>query len=209
MIEIGKMNGETIATIYEPGKYQLGWSSGKTTTASLLKQTPSEEISGKWTVHFDTLWGGPQTMQLDTLKSWTDFENNGVKYYSGTALYKKQFSVTDLQLKGNKVVLDLGNVLEMAAIKINGNELPVKWNAPFQFDISHFIRQGFNQLEVSVVNLWPNRLIGDSKLPVEKRLTKTNVLKYEAADSEKLLRPSGLLGPVKIIFLKSDKIVAQ
>ncbi len=209
LIEIGKMNGETIATIYEPGKYQLGWSSGKTTTASLLKQTPSEEISGKWTVHFDTLWGGPQTMQVDTLKSWTDFENNGVKYYSGTALYKKEFSATDLQLKGNKVVLDLGNVLEMAAIKINGNELPVKWNAPFQFDITHFIRQGINQLEVSVVNLWPNRLIGDSKLPVEKRLTKTNVLKYEAADSEKLLRPSGLLGPVKIIFLKSDKIVAQ
>ena len=98
-------------------------------------------------------------------------------------------------------MLDLGNVLEMASIKINGHKMAVKWNAPFQFDISDYIKPGDNQLEVEVTNLWPNRLIGDSKLPENKRLTKTNVIKFQGADAENLLRPSGLLGPVNLHFI--------
>jgi hypothetical protein len=66
------------------------------------------------------------------------------------------------------------------------------------------LKQGNNTLEVEVVNLWPNRLIGDSKLPKEQRITKTNIMKYDAADSEKMLRESGLLGPVRISFLQQE-----
>ena len=59
---------------------------------------------------------------------------------------------------------------------------------------------------MEVVNLWPNRLIGDSKLPAEKRLTKTNIIKYDAPDAEKYLRESGLLGPVKLMFIRNEVI---
>jgi hypothetical protein len=50
-------------------------------------------------------------------------------------------------------------------------------------------------LEITVVNLWPNRMIGDDRLPEEKRLTETNLRKFSAATP---LYPSGLLGPVEV-----------
>jgi hypothetical protein len=92
----------------------------------------------------------------------------------------------------------------MASIKINGNQLPVKWSAPFQFDITNYVKPANNQLEVQVVNLWPNRLIGDGKLPLDKRFTKTNIVKFDGIDPEKLLRKSGLLGPVELMFIHDE-----
>ena len=39
------------------------------------------------------------------------------------------------------------------------------WKPPFRLNITNILRQGTNELVVSVVNLWPNRLIGDEQLP--------------------------------------------
>jgi hypothetical protein len=89
----------------------------------------------------------------------------------------------------------------MAAVKINGNQLSWIWSTPFCFDITDYIKNGDNLLELEVVNLWPNRLIGDSKLPPEQRLTKTNINKFNEPGSEKYLRVSGLMGPVQIISI--------
>ena len=205
-ITIDKKNGQYFTTVFEPGNYQIKWLNGKVTTSSLFQPNQTQSIFNNWTLKFDTAWGGPSFVKIDTLKSWTEFSDLGIKYYSGTAVYANEFAVTSAQLKDKKIILDLGNVLEMASIIINGNKIAVKWNAPYQFDISKYIHDGNNQLEVTVVNLWPNRLIGDSKLPVNQRRTKTNVLKYEAADAETLLRPSGLLGPVNLLFLQYGKI---
>ena len=104
-------------------------------------------------------------------------------------------------------MLDLGNVQEMASVIINGHQMAVKWCAPYLFDITPFAKQGTNELQVEVVNLWPNRLIGDSKLPEDKRLTKTNINKFNSPDAEKYLRISGLLGPVKIIFVEKKRLL--
>ena len=103
-------------------------------------------------------------------------------------------------------MLDLGNVQEMASVKINGHQLQVIWSAPFQFDITPFVKTGTNELEVEVVNMWPNRLIGDSKLPEDKRFTKTNINKFNGADADSYLRESGLLGPVKIQVIKLQNL---
>ena len=72
------------------------------------------------------------------------------------------------------------------------------WSAPFKFDITSHVKPGTNELEVEVVNMWANRLIGDAKLPLEQRLTKTNINKFNAKDGESFIRESGLLGPVKV-----------
>jgi hypothetical protein len=200
-IEVVKTGENISSTLFEPGNYSMVWSDGKIRNSNLKAPNTTLPLSGKWDIYFDTTWGGPEHVEVDTLKSWTLFEDKEIRYYSGTAVYKKTFSVSAGNLKETKTILDLGNVLEMASVTINGNKMAVKWNAPFQFDISKYIKQGNNSLEVEVVNLWPNRLIGDSKLPAEKRLTRTNIMKYEDAGAESLLRPSGLMGPVKLMFI--------
>ena len=197
-------DGKRSVSVFVPGEYTLTWSDGKQEVVSAEKLPVEEDLSGKWDLHFDPKWGGPELVQIDTLKSWTRFEDQGIKYYSGNAVYKKTFQVSPDNMKGIKVVLDLGNVLEMASIKINGNKMAVRWCPPFQFDITRYVKEGDNRLEVEVVNLWPNRLIGDSKLPEEKRLTKTNVLKFTVADSEKYLRESGLLGRVRLMYINQN-----
>jgi hypothetical protein len=117
-------------------------------------------------------------------------------------VYRKRFAIDGSYLKGTKATLDLGNVLEMASITVNGHKTAVRWCAPFQFDITPYVHAGDNQLEVEVVNLWANRLIGDSRLPQEQRRTQTNIKKFDQPGSEKYLRVSGLLGPVTVRFFK-------
>ena len=199
-LQVDKVNGKAAATFYEPGNYVMTWSDGKTTRQNITAPVSTLSLSDGWLANFDTRWGGPASINIDTLRSWTLFEEDGIKYYSGTVLYKKTFSVDAKLFAGKKIVLDLGNVGVMASITINGTTLPVKWNAPFQFDITRYIKS-VNQLDVEVVNLWANRLIGDSGLPAEKRLTKTNIKKFDVPGSEKVLRLSGLMGPVQINFI--------
>jgi hypothetical protein len=149
-------------------------------------------------LHFDPKWGGPAQLEINELKSWIKFDEPGIKYYSGTANYTKSFTLTAEEIKNRQVMLDLGNVQEMASVKINGKQLQVMWSAPFKFDITSHVKSGTNELEVEVVNMWANRLIGDAKLPIEQRLTKTNINKFNAKDGESFIRESGLLGPLKV-----------
>jgi hypothetical protein len=197
------MQGEKkIAAIFEPGDYNLVWSDGKK-EALHLRQSPAETIlSGKWELHFDPKWGGPEKIDIDELKSWNKFDEPGIKYYSGTARYLKSFSLTTKDIKDKLIILDLGNVQEMASVKLNGHQTPVIWSAPFTFDINSFVKKGINELEVEVVNMWPNRLIGDGKLPENQRLTRTNINKFHGSDGENYLRESGLLGPVRIKIIQ-------
>ncbi len=154
---------------------------------------PVAAISGAWEVSFDPQWGGPARITFDTLTDWTKRPEHGIRYYSGTAVYRKKITLTS---SPRKLWLDLGEVREIATVKLNGIDLGVVWTKPARVDISRAVRAGENDLEITVVNLWPNRLIGDASLPQEKRLTETNVHKFSAATP---LYPSGLLGPVKVL----------
>lgn len=160
-----------------------------------------QEVGGPWTVQFDPKWGGPtQPVVFDALSDWTRRAEEGIKYYSGTATYRTTFNAPALPA-GRSVFLDLGTVHETAAVRLNGMDLGVVWCPPWRVDIAAALRPGQNLLEIDVANLWPNRLIGDSRLPADKRFTKTNVAKFYNAPrggSEHSLLPSGLLGPVSI-----------
>ncbi|HRP56452.1 glycosyl hydrolase [Agriterribacter sp.] len=205
-IEVLRKSGKIVTALFEPGNYKLYWSNGKQTNSRLAKPNTTVTLQGAWDIGFDTAWGGPAHITTDTLQSWTDFEDEGIKYYSGTAVYRKNFLAKSHHLKRAKVMLDLGNVLDLATVKINGHTLPVVWTPPFTADITAFIKPGNNTLEVGVTNLWPNCLIGDGKLPAEQRRTKTNIMKFNGPDAGKLLRASGLLGPVTLNYIHSDFI---
>jgi hypothetical protein len=109
---------------------------------------------------------------------------------------------------GQRCYLDLGTVKDTARVRLNGKDLGVVWCPPWRAEITGAAKPGENALEIEVVNLWPNRLIGDSKLPDGQRRTRTG-LKINIVDTRepvaalvgwlsKDLLPSGLLGPLTL-----------
>ncbi|HEY3914167.1 MAG TPA: glycosyl hydrolase, partial [Verrucomicrobiae bacterium] len=153
------------------------------------------ELAGPWTVQFDPRWGGPDSVTFDKLESWTRRTEPGIKYYSGTATYHKTFTLP--ALTGQKIMLDLGAVRELAEVKVNGSSCGILWTPPFRADITGAVHAGENSLEVEVVNFWPNRIIGDKALPLNKRFTRTNVAAFKRYSP---LMESGLLGPVRLLL---------
>jgi hypothetical protein len=156
------------------------------------------ELTGPWQVSFATNWGGPASVTFETLEDWTRRPEPGIRYYSGTATYRKTFDLPAAALGQlpSQLFLDLGKVKNLARVQLNGKDLGVVWTAPWRADITAAARPGPNELAIEVVNLWPNRLIGDATLPPELRRTTTNVRKF--AQPGLPLLPSGLLGPVTL-----------
>ena len=156
-------------------------------------------VPGPWDVAFDSKWGGPSTpVRFEKLEDWTKRAEPGIRFYSGTAVYRTSFSWPAASRSTDhapRLCLDLGRVKNLAAVRLNGRNLGVVWTAPWRVDISNAVRSGENALEIEVVNLWPNRLIGDASLPVAKRVTVTNVKKFKPGTP---LLESGLLGPVTL-----------
>jgi hypothetical protein len=137
---------------------------------------------------------------MTNLKSWTEFPEPGIKYFSGTAVYNTIFNLPDtLLLSKVEYYLDLGIVKDIAEISVNNQQFPVQWKPPYRINITPCLTAGTNHLTVKVTNLWPNRLIGDQYLPVEERKAFTNIGKFTRNSP---LLESGLIGPVKIIQLK-------
>ena len=176
-------------------------------TDSNNKNFPDYEILNKidspWTVDFENKSFGPKEEKVfDQLSDWTLNKDEKIKFYSGSATYKNKFTVEGELNKLDKIYLDLGKVGVMASLKINGKDLGTTWIAPHHFDISSAIKIGDNQIEIEVVNVWRNRLTGDSFLKKEKRHTYVSVDQSPEQglilSKEDSLISSGLLGPVII-----------
>jgi len=157
------------------------------------------ELNENWTVSFDNAMRGPKNpVEFNKLIDWTLSENDSIKYYSGTSVYRKSVQLSDIQTN-KKLILNTGNLTSMARIKVNGKDVGGVWTAPWQVDISSAIKSGSNLIEISVVNNWMNRLIGDLKSPSKERPTWSPVIRYKA---DTTLQPSGLFGPVTIQEVK-------
>jgi hypothetical protein len=173
------------------GTTSLRLSTGK----NFPQARPVVEIAGPWEVAFDPRWGGPARTTFDKLQDWTASAEPAVKFYSGRATYRKRFDAAAMPSVGTRLWIDLGNVRELAEVRLNGRPLGIVWTPPFRVDATEAIRRSSNVLEVEVVNFWPNRIIGDQSLPPGQRLTRTNVRKLT---KDTALMPSGLLGPVTL-----------
>ena len=170
-----------------------------TAETNLIDELPAKlELTGPWRVRFTPGWGAPEQVVFNNLISWTEHPDFGVRHYSGTAIYSNEFELAPVP-SGKRIILDLGKVSVLAAVKLNGRDLGVVWKEPYALDVTGALRPGKNSLEIRVVNLWVNRLIADAGLPPEKRLTWATWNPYRSNDK---LLPSGLLGPVKLLTLK-------
>ncbi len=164
----------------------------------------STEIKGPWLLSFPEKWGAPASVELNELISWTDHENQGINYFSGTASYTNSFNISKETLQTNrKVVIDLGEVLDVAEVFVNGESAGILWTSPFRLNIQDYVKQGENHLEVKITNMWINRLTGDMDLPVEEKFCKTNHPymtkdRSQIGDETYRIQRAGLLGPVTI-----------
>ena len=167
-----------------------------------LRQHRSCSNTG-WTLDFPPNWGAPAHVDVPTLKSWTEFADPGIRYFSGTATYRTTVHIgADQLVPGRELWLDLGEVYEVARIRINGTSLTPLWKHPYAARVDTYLHPGDNAVEVEVTNLWPNRLIGDAQPGVTHRYTWTNIKKFTASSP---LLTSGMLGPVtlKTVYVRS------
>ncbi|MEI7534508.1 MAG: glycosyl hydrolase [Verrucomicrobiae bacterium] len=160
------------------------------------------KLTGAWEVAFEKNRGAPAQATFSELQSWTANARPGIKYFSGYGVYSKKFAIPELK---SQIILDLGQVGDVAHVKVNGRDFGTLWKPPFRVDITAAVKAGSNELEVAVVNTWVNRLIGDDQFPKEKPVANFLVRgKIPAMDLDKC--PSGLLGPVKVEVIAAPEI---
>jgi hypothetical protein len=202
---------------WQSGVYTMQFASGETRRVNIALPLP-QAIAGSWDVAFDPAWGGPAHVSFAELQDWSIHPDDGIRFYSGTAVYTKNFEFTPPS-PGICTWLDLGRVAVIAEVYVNGNYLGILWNKPYRIDITDALHSGQNALEIRIINCWVNRLIGDEHLPqdsdrtpdgvvktwplwlLERRKSPTGRFTFSSArqwEKNSTLLPSGLLGPVQL-----------
>ncbi len=213
-------NGDLLLEAWENGQYELKTASGRTLRSRVDGIPAAQPIEGPWDVRFPVNTGAPESVKLSKLISWSHHGDPGVKYFSGTATYRRTFRVPPEALAaGRAAYLDFGKVAVIAQVRLNGEDLGILWKTPFRVEVTESLRAGNNLLEVLVTNLWVNRMIGDEQLPEDSERGPDSMLKswpkwllegkpspagrhtfatYRVWKKDSPLQESGLLGPVKL-----------
>jgi len=182
-------------------------------------------LDGPWDVEFPEGWGAPRTAAFAKLHSWTESDDEGIRFFSGIAAYRKSFELPESLAKKGRLFLELGGLAEIAEVTLNGQRLGLVWLPPYRIEISGAVRPGRNEVEIRVANLWANRLNADSLRPEPDRFTRSNIDRIQTdptSDSSYGLVPrgkvrpvynkipplmrSGLFGPVRVITPKDSSI---
>jgi hypothetical protein len=222
------------------GNYEIKTADGKVRQVEVTGLPGPIEINGPWELGFAPGWGAPDRVVLENLSSWSEHSDAGVKYFSGAGTYRKRFTLpiedgppkveggtSGKSKRGNLkslIHLDLGKVAVMAEVKLNGKDLGVLWKPPYRVDITDAVKTGENALEIKVVNLWINRMIGDELLPEDSERDDTGMLlkwpqwleegkpnptgrftftSWRLWKQNEPLQESGLLGPVQVLTTKT------
>lgn len=187
----------------------------------------SGQLRGPWQVDFQPGRGAPKSITLGELAPLDHHPNPGVRYFAGLATYRTVVAIPAGAPTDTRWLLDLGEVHDLAAVKMNDREVGTLWRPPFLIDVTDVVHDGDNTLTITVANRWVNRLIGDETLPQDARYeTKASsgspgalvafpdwwrdpktlrtsgrivfaTWSHYGADS--LLLPSGLVGPVRVV----------
>ncbi len=211
-------NGVPGLRFERPGKVEVTCADGKVLSVSCDTLPAPLKLDSEWHLAFPPALGAPPAVELPRLISWTEHKDPGVKYFSGTATYTKDFELpADLPAANRRLMLDLGEVRNLAEVELNGRKIALLWTPPFVCDVTEGLTPGRNTLTIRVTNLLVNRLIGDEqrewkdetvaggrwpKWVLEDkphsesgRLTWGNWKGWTAKDAP---LPSGFLGPVQL-----------
>ncbi|UFH56815.1 glycosyl hydrolase [Spirosoma sp. KNUC1025] len=167
-------HGKSGLLFWQNGPYKLRDNAGRDTALTVAGLSQPMELTGSWQVRFPPNLGAPEQITLSRLIPLNTHEQDGVKHFSGTATYIKEFQVPASLLPGSsgrRVFLDLGRVEILASVRVNGKDLGTLWKRPYRLDVTEAVKSGANTLEITVTNLWPNRLIGDEYVPDPDKFT--------------------------------------
>jgi len=226
-------DGQTAIKALEAGTFDFQRADGKKQQLVVDSVPAPVDVTGSWNVTFPPNLGAPPQITLEKLISWTDHSDAGVRYFSGSAIYSKTLVLpAGMFGDGRFLYLDLGEVKNLARVKLNGKDLGIAWKPPYRVEVTGAAKPGDNALEVELTNLWPNRLIGDEQLPPDAEWDKKSGINsggvlqipewftkgeksptgriafttwHHWSKDDKLL-PSGLLGPVRVLAAQSAVI---
>ncbi len=159
----GNDDGSALAIVWQTGRYRLD-----TGPETAIEVPAPLTLDGSWRLSFEPGRGAPSTATLPALVSLHRHPYDGIRYYSGNVTYATSVDVpAEWRAQDRRVVLDLGRVEVVATVRVNGEAFPALWKEPYRVDVTDAVRAGSNEIEISVANLWTNRLIGDAALPTE------------------------------------------
>jgi hypothetical protein len=197
-IQLTRRDRNLSALVTRAGEYELTFADGHRRNVNVATLPQSQVLEGPWEVRFPPGWGAPESVTFDTLCDWTKRPEDGIRHFSGKATYHKTVTVAGSPQTSadTRYLLDLGELRDMAVVHLNGKRLGTLWLAPWRLDITDALQPGENELEIEVINVWHNRLVGDAKLPAAERRT---VLLAPTVKPDAPLLPAGLIGPVRLI----------
>lgn len=164
---------------------------------NLPTYSEAQSIGGKWNVTFAGNVNPPFQRTFSQLTDWSLSDDKEVKYFCGKGTYSINFNFEG-KLPGDWYI-NLGRVESLAKIRLNGKDVNTLWCYPFRVNVSDYLINGENRLEVELINQWWNRLVGDEQ-PGAVRTTSVSARLFWKADDK--LVPSGLLGPVELETVK-------
>jgi hypothetical protein len=205
---------ELIATASVSGKYEVLKNSGSIETLEFNKSSEVMTIKNEWKVQFLKEYNYDSEHTFTQLTDWKDHNNEQIKYYSGTAIYRNTFKLEEAKTSDCRYILDLGKISVIAQVFLNGKDMGVMWLSPFEVDITDALVSGNNDIEIHITNQWTNRLIGDERFPAViegenmpewflnnqpmPESERTTYCTYSFYKKHTPLLSAGLLGPVTI-----------
>ena len=181
---------------------------------------PPVDISDDWQVSFPPASGTPDTIHLNKLESFSENLSDSIRYFAGTATYRRPFTITEkMKDRSLKILLQLGKVRNIAEVFVNGKKAALLWKEPFSIDITDMACLGNNTLEIVVTTLWVNRLIGDLRNETvapetngwpdwvladkpDSGIGQYSFSTWKGWKKEENLQESGLIGPVRLEFVE-------
>jgi len=180
-----------------------------------MKATITDTIKAAWQLDFQNNYREPKSINLTSLIDLSNSTIDGVKYFSGTTRYTTTYHTnSSTELADYQIFMDLGNVGIVASVTLNGQNLGIRWKAPYLINVSDVLKSGNNIIQIDVANRWANKMVGDSKLPKPERVTQSNITRLPTGwsypltvlpNEAYLLPTSGLTSPVKLYFIKNKK----
>ncbi|MBL7969797.1 MAG: hypothetical protein JNK09_22535 [Prolixibacteraceae bacterium] len=225
-------SGSPVLRASEAVSAELFYASGKQKTVEVKPDAPVE-LSGLWKVSFAPKTDRQFELDFTELIDFSKHSNKSVNYFAGTATYRKKITLDAASLKA-RTILDLGEMNDIAEVRVNGKSAGVLWYPPYRTDITELLVSGENNLEILVTTNWANRLIGDEQEPADFEWGKDrgekmgramlaypdwfvknqprpsqgrktfSVWYYYRKDSP--LKPAGLVGPVRLVAESEIKL---